>query len=103
MPLALECQIGDRNSFRLQGIDHGLGLVRRHHLVVQALQKNNRAVELAGVIDRRPLAVQSLALRQGSDNPVEIPAFKLVGVPGQGHQVTDTVVAGARREGVTER
>ena len=38
-----------RDPTATQGIGHALGLFRRHHLVLQALEKQHRADDLLGV------------------------------------------------------
>ena len=43
--LALEGEVGDRHALGPQRLDDHLGLVRRHDLVLEALEHGQRAVE----------------------------------------------------------
>ena len=97
--LALEGQVGDRHALGPQGVDDHLGLRRRHDLVLEALQHDERAVEPVDVVDRRALDVALALLGVGPDERVEVAGLELVGVAGQGLEVGDAVEAGAGGEG----
>lgn len=54
------------------------------------------------MIDRRAFAVGLFRLRPGPHQFVQVAGFELVGIPRQGGQVADAVVAGAGLEGVVK-
>ena len=61
--LALEREVGMRDAVRGQRRDDRLGLRRRHDLVVEALEDEDRARDPVGEVDRRSLAVERRRLR----------------------------------------
>ena len=85
-----------------QGLDDHLGLARRHDLVLDALEHDERAVELVDVVDRRALDVEVAALGVGADQRVEVAGLELVGVRGQRLEVGDAVEAAAGGEDLAE-
>ena len=88
---------------RSQGRHDQLGLRRRHHLVLDALQDQHRGRQQLGEVDRAPRAVRLLRLGPRPDHRVLVPALELVRVAlGERHEVGDPEVGGARREHVGE-
>ena len=81
-----EQEIADRRTVAAERRDHGFGLVRRHDGILVALEENHRLRQPPGMEQRRALAVESLLLGIGSDQPVEIARLELVRVPRQGGQ-----------------
>src|SRR5712692_5936983 len=55
---ALEGEVGYGHALAAQGIDHRLGLVRWHDLVIEALKEDDRPRKLIDVMDWRTLAVE---------------------------------------------
>ena len=49
--LALEGDVGDGETFSLQGLEHRLGLVRGNYLVLEALKEHDRARESLRVVE----------------------------------------------------
>src|SRR5918994_2173010 len=90
--LALERDVGDGHPLGPQGVDDHLGLVGWHDLVLQALQH-----------DQRPLDVEVAAGRIGADEPVEVAALELERLGGQRLEVGDAEVARTGGERVAER
>jgi hypothetical protein len=58
--------------FARRGCRHSFGLIRRHDSVFQSLQKDDRAVELFDMVDRRTRVVEIDAFRVRSDQAVEV-------------------------------
>src|SRR3954447_26509158 len=56
--LALACDVRVRDALPLEDLDHRLGLVGRHDLVVEALQEQQRPLEAVREVHRRALAVE---------------------------------------------
>ena len=83
-----------------EGLDHALGLVRGHHLVLHPLEEDDRTPDPVGGIQGRafPIGVAGGGIR--SDEPVQVPGLEFVGIPGEGLQVADPVVAGPGAEGI---
>src|SRR5665811_1876385 len=92
--LALEQQVGDRQALGARGAVHGLGLARRHRLVLGALQQDERARQALGEVDRRALAIEVRALGPRADQRIEVARLELVGVARQRREVADAEVAG---------
>src|SRR5277367_2943716 len=72
MLLALEFDIRNRHSLRLQGRDNGAGLIGRDHLILRTLERNERGLEVFEMPDRRSRFVDRSSLRQRSNEPVQI-------------------------------
>src|SRR5919108_217038 len=51
--LALEREVGDGQALLLERLDHQLGLVGRHDLVLEPLEEDHRAVEAVDEVERR--------------------------------------------------
>src|SRR5262245_55197146 len=65
-------EISDRRAAAAQHLDHGLGLIWRHHGIFVALEEDHRAGQTLGMKQRRALAVARLFLRVRADQPIEI-------------------------------
>src|SRR5262249_5346272 len=93
MLLAREEEIAARIAVAPQCLDHTFCLVRRHDGVLVPLEEDHRLRQPIRVIERRALAIPRFLLRIGSDQPVEIARFELVGVAGERRYVADAVIA----------
>ena len=100
--LALEGHVGVGHPAAREGLHHRLGLRRGHDAVVEPLEEDQRPGEARGVMHGRALAVEIGAGGPGADQAVEVARLELVGVPRQGLEVADAVVAGPGRELVAE-
>ena len=98
MLFPFEREIGDRDTFVFQGRDHLFCLSGRDNFVLQALEEDYGAGKLLGVVQRRALLVEILALWVGAYQPVRVPRFEFVGILCQGRQIADAVIAGPRLE-----
>ena len=101
--LAGEGEIGHRHALGPQRRDHGLGLVRRHHLVVlrpAGRSPGSSAGRCGGSASARDRSAARLG--PGADQPVEIAALELVGVAHQGLEVADAVPGRPGLEAVVE-
>ncbi len=49
--LAFECDVGDRQSLRADGVRHSLGLIRRDHPVLESLEQDQRARQAVDEMD----------------------------------------------------
>ena len=103
MLLAHEGHVGHRQPLLPHRRGHHLGLIRRHHLVVQALQQDERAVQLVHGVNRRPRAIGGLHGGIRPHEPIHVARLELVGVARQHFEIADAVVAGAGLERVVER
>ena len=93
MLLACEQEVADGITVAPQRFDHDFGLVRRHHSILGALEKDDRLRKPIGMIDRRTLAIARLFLRIGTDEPIEIARLEFVGVTGKRGRIAHAVVA----------
>src|SRR5437870_3086779 len=91
--LALEGEVRHGQPLAANRLRHPLGLIRRHHLVLQALKENQRARQPIDEVDRRSLAIEFLRLGIRPDQRVEIARLELVGVLRERLHVADAVVA----------
>ena len=89
--LALKRDVGNGQALLPQRIDHPLGLVGRHDLVLQTLEKNNRTGEPVDGMDGGALLVQFGAFGVGADQRVEVARLELVRVLRQRRGVGDAV------------
>ena len=97
-----EQQIGHRNPPGAQGINHHLGLVGQHDLVLIPLQEEHGTGDAFGSGQRRPLLVDVRLLRVPAHQRIQISGLELVGLPGQGTEVADPEVANPDMEPVGE-
>ena len=102
MPLSLEQEGGDGKALPVEFVRHQLGLVRRDHAVVEALEEDDRAAEPRGVVEGRAGAVHVALGGPLADQPIEVTGLELVGVGRKDFEVADAVVAGASPEHVVE-
>ena len=100
--LAGERPVGDGHALGPEGGDDLLRLARRHDLVLQALEDDQRTVDEVDVEERRPRLVHVARLRPRADQAVEVAGLELVRVAGEGGEVGDPVVVGAGAEDVLE-
>ena len=101
--LALEREVGIRDAVGGQRRHHRLGLRRRDDAVVEPLEQEDRARDVAGGVDRRTLPVEGRGLRVRGEQAVVVARLELVGLDLEELQVADPVVADARGEDVPER
>src|SRR6202045_2212016 len=101
--LAGEEEIGDRIALAPERLDHDLGLVGRHDRILLPLEEDHRLGQALRMKERRALAIERLLLRVGSDQPVEIARFELVGVAGKRSRIAHAVIARPARKEVAER
>src|ERR1700730_1827126 len=90
--LALEGQEGDRYPPRPHGVGHHLRLIRGYHLVLEALEENERTRQPVDRVDRGPGAINVAPGGVGSDQLLEVPGLELVCLTGHGFEIADTVV-----------
>src|SRR5947209_1921883 len=96
--LALEREVRDGHALCLQRLDNHGCLDWRDHLVLEALQHDQRSRELIDVVNRRPLVVDLERRRIRPDQPVEVAALELVCVSCQRLEVSDAEVVAAGGE-----
>src|SRR6266508_3232635 len=76
--LACQGDIRVRDAAALQGVHDHLGLGRRHDLVVQTLQEEERVRDRVGVLDGRAVAIQVDRIGPGADEVLVVMRFELV-------------------------
>src|SRR6516165_9215791 len=96
--LAREQKIADRIAFAPERLDHGFGLVWRHDCVFVALKEDDGLRQPLYVGERRAFAIALFFLRIGSNEPIEIARFELVGIARERSRVAHAVVACAALE-----
>ena len=89
--LVLESDERQRLTGGAHGLGHGVGLVRGHHLVLQALQDQHGRLEVRQLRDGGAVQVRLLCLGPRSDEAVRVPGLGLVGVRDERPQVADPV------------
>mmetsp|Transcript_14198 Transcript_14198/g.44325 ORF Transcript_14198/g.44325 Transcript_14198/m.44325 type:complete len:246 (+) Transcript_14198:94-831(+) len=88
---------------RLEGRVHRLRLAGRHDPVLRALQEQDGAGELLGVLDGRAGVEDLRVLGVPPHEPVQVATLELVRVPSKGREVRHPVEGAARGEDVSER
>ena len=101
--LALELDVGDRAPARARRGHDGAALLRRHDLVLRALEGDQRAVQCVEVIQRAALAVHRQALGQRCDQAIGVAALELVRVLGERDEVRHAEVVDPGAEAVGPR
>src|SRR3990170_1039447 len=103
VPLALEEEIRVRDAAFPQGTNDELGLRRRHHLVVGALENEHRRRDPVDEMDRAALAVRLDRLGVRADERVLVLQLELVRLsPAELLEVGDAEVRRTRGEHVRE-
>ena len=100
--LSLERDVGDRHAALAQRLHHRFRLLGRHHLVVEALEEDHRALQRIGMVDRRACAVDLVRLGFRGDQVFVVVRLELVRVGVESRQVGHAVIAGAGFEHVVE-
>src|ERR1041385_8361413 len=102
MLLALEGNIGDRQSLLAQRLHHHLRLIRQHYLIFKSLKEDDRTRKPLCKVERRALAIKVCARRIRANQPVQITRLELVRLRRERREVADAEVARARFEEVSE-
>ena len=78
-----------------QGQRHAFGLIRRHHRILQTLEKDHRHRDAVGVQQGGTLPVGGRRLRPRPDQAIEVARLEAVGVARHALQVGHGIAAGA--------
>src|SRR5438309_8931725 len=98
MLLAFKREECDGQALRAHGVGHRPRLARRHHLVLEALEKNERARQSVHEVDWRPSAIDITTGRVRPEEAIEIPRLEFVRVARHHFDVSNAVVARASLE-----
>src|SRR5712691_12481366 len=101
--LPFEGDVGVRQLLGLACGDELLGLAGRHDPIVEPLEKDDRAAQMIGEVDRRALAIEVGALRVWPDQRFEIARFELVRLVPERFEVADAEMRRACAEEVLLR
>ena len=91
-----------RDAIASQRLGHALGLFRRHHLVLQALEEEHRAADAVGMQQGRPLLITLPLIGPVAHQAVQVAGLEAVAVLGHGGEVTDGIAAGTGSEHIGE-
>ena len=103
MLLAGKRHVGHGAALAAQRLDHHLGLVRRHNLVLEPLKQNQRTRQPVHGVNGRSRLIERLGRRVRADQDVEAPRLEFVRVVQQRFEIAHAVIARAGLEHVGER